>query len=428
MTVNQLACAIYGGRQGNHTLGSQTMDSTKVSISGGVVTFDTSGSHRLIPTGPPSGASATPTPPGGYTKEAWVYGFNMARCSVAPAAAVQKCRSVLSADAFKLTESTGRIWTVRVCGVDTATYTPADSSRHHVLVYITKVASGVYSSATIAISDTLWVCVLVDKSVIYNDAITARAAGGAYNLQFGSSTSDANAPTWTLSDVYMGFSDRSNPIGKVTVAEWGLTAGVTPPTGNDQSTKSTGTDAAVLVDERPPAGSGTTDVDWYQLIDDGTHLSQMCALNDTVLSAGDALYAVKLMLWQRQNTSSKISGIAGQMHDGTTRRRNGGNGLATGPTSYAEQLSNGNDAGAAGGANSDIYNHAPDGNLWDGKANAYLDGCFAGAYMNGATANASIFVDALVVETAVVLSGDSISAIADPGVILTTQRRRGGVV
>lgn len=424
MAVNAKLYGIFAGAAGDHALGSATKDAG-VTVSGGVLTFDRSKSHNWQPRGP-DGTTAT-TAPAGYTKLAVFYGFEIARDSVAPAASYVKAQTNGPTPAFQLTEDTSRVWTFKVAGTSIpGSYTPPDSNRHHVLIYITKVSGGSYLS-TWSPSDTLWVTILVDKSIQFNDAVTASTSNavGVKCPTFGQTATDANSPTFTVKNVAFGYSDRSNPIGKVTCKEWGFSLGVAPPAGHDQSVKSTGTDAAALVDERPPGGSGTTDVDWYQLIDDGTHLSQHSALTNTLLAAGDAMYGAVLKQWSRQNTSSKLSGAAGQMHDGTTNKRNGGNALVTGPTSYAEVLF-ASDGG--GGSQDDLYFLAPDGNAWGGKTNTYLDGCFAGCYMNGASANASIFIDALLVEVAVVLSGDSISAIADPGTTVTTQRRRGGVV
>lgn len=432
MAANAKLYVIFGASAGNHSLGSQTKEAG-VSFAAGVGTCDCSQAHTWQPRGPDS-VTAT-VAPAGYTKLSQVYGFDLSRDSVAASASRTKVTTTIAAAGgvavFELIEDTSRVWTFRISGtLIPGSYTPPDGNRHHVQIWVTKVSGGSYLS-TWSASDTLWVTIKIDGTIQFNDVITASGPIASVGSPiFGQSSAVGNSPSFTFANVSGGYSDRAAPLGKVTVKEWTFTTGAGTPAGHDQSTKSTGTDAAALVDERPPAGSGTTDVDWYQLIDDGTHLSQHSALANTLLAAGDLMYGAALKIWMRQNTSGKLTGAAAQMHDGTNNSRSGANALISGQTSYAEDLFT-NDGGVTnggGGSQDALFFAAPDAAAWSGKNNTYLDGCYAGAYMNGATANASVFIDAIVVEAAIVLSADAASALSDPGVTATTERRRGGIV
>jgi hypothetical protein len=440
VTVNVKGYVAYGANCGDHVLGSEIKDAG-ATVAAGVVRLARNQSHRWAPRGP--NGSDSLNLPAGYTKPAGVVMFRMKRESVAPAATVNKVRSYRSqtvnpgvTSGYAVVETTARKWRFTVAGTAIpGEYDPGDDNLHHVMIWVTMVDGPTYADGWIA-SNTLWVTILVDKTVWFNQAITAAAGSSsqAFGIEgtiplFGDSVTDANGSTFDVDDVFVCYSDRANPIGKVTVDYWRFTLGQAPPAGFDQSVKSAGADAAALVDERPPAGSGTTDADYYQLIDDGTHLKQQSRLDTSpILVAGDVPYMVQVRIWDRQNTSSKTSGIVAEMHDGTNARRNGGNVLINGPSSYAENLQSGEGGTDGGASQSARFNVAPDGNPWSAKDNTYLTGCYAGCRMNGVTANASILVDAIVCEIAIVKNGDAIAALPDPGVVATTQRQRVKIV
>jgi hypothetical protein len=310
-----------------------------------------------------------------------------------------------AADAIKITEAVGGVRTFTVGGVSIGTYTP--SGTQHIEIIVSKFAAGVYESSW-ASGDRIWVTVLIDKVITYNVQITATANGAPnYGVPIlGETAGIGGAATIDIDHMAWGYTDRANPIGKIAVGQWAWRLGVTPPTGYDEGAKSTGADGAAVVDETPPGGTGTTDGDYYDFVDDGSTVdNQVNALAQNILSAGDVLYAVGLKAWARTATSSKLTAIGGQLHDGTTASPIAGSTL-TGPTSYAETI--------FGNPGQAVWNTAPDSAAFSGKANAYLNGMFAGTYQSNITLNANMRVDALLVETAIVLSGDAISAIADP--------------
>ncbi len=410
MTVNADLRALMGFSAGNHILGSLTKEAG-VTVTSNVATCDTTQAHRWSPQGQHNFA---PTPPTGYTKLATVDEFVLQRSGTAGAD-----HKILgweglggnAADCIKITESTAGVWSFYVAGVFVGTYTPANSTDYHIAIWCTGRGAG--GTSYLSAWDTgwqVWVTVLIDKVVIFNQEIIATGPGNPrYGVPIfgeGAALGGANSAVFKVSHYGGGYSDRANPIGKITAAQWTLRLGQTPPAGYDDGTSKTpSADAAADVDETPPAGSGTTDVDYFDLTNNGTPAEQLCALAQNILAAGDVLYAVASKVWERTATSGKVAGVGTMLYDGTNRA-NIGLDAQTGPTSYAEDLAG--DAGIA------IWNNAPDGAAWSGKANAYLNGCWAGCYVSTLNTSANNRIDAQVIETAVVKSGDAISALADP--------------
>lgn len=404
MTVNAKLTALFGGSAGNHTLGAQLKEAG-VSIASGAFTFDTTQAHRLQPTG--WVGAGEPTQPTGYTKLCSGWSFLFTRSS----GTIDASHKIVSAarftgddpDQMTMREETDGKLTFVIAGQTVGTYTP--TGEHHIIMLASRASD---NNAAWAGDDAVWATVIVDKTVIINTTVLATRDGSPQRGApvFGESAAiGASANSFIVKQFAQFYTDRSNPIGKITVGQWTWRLGITPPVNNDQGTKSTGTDGAALIDEVPPGGSGTTDGDYYDVNNAATAQWQVNALAQNILSAGDVLYAVIVKPWERTATTDKLAGIGAALHDGTNRVGIGGNAL-TGPTSYAETIF-GNEGCA-------IWNTAPDATAWSGKANAYLNGCFAGTEAPGTNTSANNRVDAIIVETGIVLSADTISALSDP--------------
>lgn len=416
MTVNADIRSLVAFSAGDHALGS-SLKEAGCTVTSGVLSFDTTVAHRWSPLGQSNVFS--PTPPAGYTNLACGFMFVLQRSGTPGAThTIMQCwgdGTAYSADAIKITEDTSGVWSFIVAGVRLGTYTPSVSTDYHIMFYVTNMKVGTPDKSQWNAGDLLWATVVIDKTVLFNESITATSIGGPGGNPmlgvpvFGESAGIGGSGVFKVSHFLSFYSDRANPLGKVTAAQWTWRLGVTPPTGYDDATKSTGTDGAAVVDEVPPGGSGTTDGDYYDLTNGASETQQVNALAQNILSAGDVLYAVINKVWERTATTGKISGIGAALHDGTNFAQKGGAAL-TGPTSYAETT--------FGNAGCAIWSTAPDAALWSAKANAYLNGCYAGTYAPGTNSSANNRMDAIIIETAIVKSGDAISALADP---VTTQ-------
>lgn len=403
MVADYFPMSIYGAFAGDHSFGTTTKEAGVV-CSGGTITLTTGSAHAIAPRVTPSVTSP------GFAAAYMVTQFNLGQDSATPGATHAAFRAQ-GTDVCSVRMDTSGNWLFYVGGVLAYTYTPTGT--HHVYLIYGKDGGWAQTVArSWAVSDTVRLVVIIDKVVKYNGTQTATEA--ATNLQnsaltFGQSTTVSGGSTYTLSAIHHGQTTLTNPIGKLTSAEWTMVAnsgsggdsGGVPYTGYDSSVKSTGTDAKALVDERPPAGSGTTDADEYQLTNNGTNLKQLVALADTLLSAGDVLYAYHINIWDRAVGSAKSNSTYLLMHDGTNVVQDVLAVLAA-PTSYAYHARN------AGG--NTIYTTAPDGAVLTGKTNTYLDTIQVGLEMNtGSTANAVLKCDCMVIEIAKVASGDDIT-------------------
>lgn len=468
---------LCGAFQGNHKLGSVLWPAGVTGVAGPKLQFDGSQDHEWRPRG--FGAPGNPT---GYSRIAWFFQFpyTISTGTVGTAHWIFSRNSAAAgtADLLGIKEKTDRDLEFYLDSTLMLTWTP--SAEHHIYIILMKSGGG----ASLAAGEEAWLTVLIDKTVVLNIRHTMSAALNPTNgpPYFGeqSAISGSSSLVWNIGHYNAGFTDWDDPIGKITDTEWALTLAGSPVW--NQSTKSTGTDAAALVDERPPAGSGTTDSDYYKQIPNTTGIYQTMPLADNLLGAGDTLLAVNVKVWDRAAATGKnatprvvlletaatalindIDGITSgetsitydnaggqrpvnygyiriddassggeemwvtadsgtvltvtRAQNGTTAASHANNetirwfahlALTTlsGITSYAEHV-------ASAGVN--IFDKAPDNTVLSGKANAYLNTLEVGVGLLRSSDNtADLRVDAVLVEAAIVLSGDDIAALDDP--------------
>lgn len=275
------------------------------------------------------------------------------------------------------------------------TVTLADNTWTHIAVFYPGVSTD-HQSFT----------VLKDRTVEINVSVTFTGGGAEWvGENFGSDTKvTGNTMLFFLCHIVHGRTTRDDPIGQMTVKEWALTTPGAP--AFDEGTKSSGSDAAPLVDERPPAGDGETDVDDYFVKDAASNRDQTVEVVNTLLATGDKLVAYVLWIWDRSHALTKIINSKAMFYDGTTLQTELLVSLS-GVTSYATHDQSGNICPG------DL--EAPDGNDLQGKANSYLDNMeFGTRAETSSDADAVLRVATLVVEAGIVLSGETISALADP--------------
>ena len=286
------------------------------------------------------------------------------------------------------------------------------AENHRLLVFCdATVANGNSTPFTVVLDSTVEINVTATNNT--GSTIDISNGAGTWGESSGIASSTVVISVW---DAFAGFTDRDDPVGHLTKTHWPLSTGVTPPTGYDEGTKSSGTDAAALVDERPPNGTGTTDSDEFTLIDGtGTRL-QAVALGNSLLAAGDILMGLQVILWDRGTSQSKVVSSKCGFHDGTTYTPASDEGedqgslvSLTGITSYAEHLAGGNEGIFA--------TLAPDGAQLSAKGNTYLDGMFCVVEALGSSDNnASLRVSTVIVEALIEASGDGLDALDDPPV------------
>ena len=394
--------AIYGANAGDHAVGTLAKEAG-VACSAGTITFTVGSAHTL-----------QPLTTSGITSPGFNDAYMMLQCTLGKDSATPGADHTAftkQGTVAKIVHTTAGTWQFYVGGVLMYTHTP--SGTHHVYFIFGKDGGW---DATVArswiVGDTVRCVVLIDKVQKFNGTATATEA--ATNLHngapsFGQSTTVSGGGTFTVSGIVYGQTTITAPVGKLTVAEWAMVAnsgsggdsGGVPYTGYDSGQKSSGTDAKALVDERPPNGSGTTDSDYVNLINNGTNLKQLVALTDTLLSAGDVLWAYHLYIWDRASGAAKTNSTYALHHDGTNVIQDA-LAILSSPTSY--------DYHGPGGSQPNIRINAPDSNPLTGKANAYLDGIQVGMEMNtGSTANAVLVFDMCLVEIAKVASGDGVT-------------------
>ena len=412
---------LYGGSAGDHDLGS-TLKELGVSVAGGVVTIATHTlAHRFRPTSP-SGAMVGQIPTT-YTHLASVMEVRMRRTTNVASIGAQHILFQTGTDGagagtttdLAAIEKTDGNWDIYLCGVLVYTYTPTQNVFAHIEL-IAGTATPNANGHNWDNGDSCLATVLIDKVIVYNAVITAVGQGTPLNggpspdnwaIEFGQSAGIGGSAVYEVSHIVMGFTDRYATIGKVSVNEWTLSLGVTPPTGYDDGniTPVAETDAAAVINERPPLNSGSAETtDFYDLVNNGTDLEQVSALSNSLLAAGDVLYALRLLQWSRSYSGTKIFQFKSILHDGTNVAGVTCNAIAS-PSSYAEEK----DSGSL-----EVLFHltAPDGAPWTGKANSYLDSMHVGAQVAGlSAADSGGRVDAIIVEAARELSGDAIESL-----------------
>lgn len=260
----------------------------------------------------------------------------------------------------------------------------------------------VFMPPTASVSASCRVIALLDKTVVLDETVTASQSVNRTNNAptFGEAALITSSTVkWYVGGWHGGFTDLDDPIGKLTTREWSLHLGQTP--FYNEGTKSTGTDAAALVDERPPNGSGTTDSDYFHIIDAANAEDQSVELVNTLLGSGEVVHAIKTQIWDRGFVSGKAANVDHLYLDTTNTVKTALVSFVT-ATSYAEHT---RPSGAPV-----LVSTAPDGAQLRAKDNTYLDLVEVGASMNaGSDVNAAVRVSTLLVEVAIVADGDDVT-------------------
>lgn len=407
---------LHGCSGGDHAIGS-VLKEAGVTVTIGLLQFTTTSAHRFRPTAPVS----APSPPAGLYHPAAFLQCTLTRTNgTGGGESIGANHKIVhtNADAggagsetdFQILEKTTGDWDIYVAGAVRYTHTPTQGVAYHIEM-ICGLASAAATGYSWANGASVVAVVIIDGVVVYNAVVTAATGGSPlFNngaaptevLTFGESAGIGGTAVFRVDSISMGFTDLWRPIGQVAVFEWALSLGVTPPTGYDQAFKSTGTDAAALIDERPPNGSGVIDSDYYDIVEGGSQVKQVSALADTLLSAGDVLYAVRHLQWSRSYVGTKVFSFLMILHDGTNVAGLS-DVLATSPSNYIEEVLR------SPGTNAVIHHTAPDARPWWEKANGYLDGMFIGNDVDPASAaDSGGKVSTIIAESAVILSGNDV--------------------
>jgi len=393
---------IFGASQGNHVLGSGSTAAGVTFVAGPKVQFDGSQAHDWLPR-----SNGSMSNPAGWSRYCWMYQFSytISTGTVGSAHYVFR-RGNDTTRNLCIMEKTDRDLEIYLDNTLMLTWTP--SAEHH--IYITIYNATIGAGGTLAIGEEAWLTIWIDKTLVLNVRHTmSMALNPANGVPFFGETSaisGSSSLVWNIGNYVAGYTDRDDLLGKVTAKNWGWTTGGTPYTGYNESNKSTGTDAAALIDEIPPNGSGTTDSDYYDVLDATSKRNQTSDLADSLLAAGDVAYGLIQKVWDRDVSASKVANSSAIIHDGTNVIAQGMVSYS-GITSYAEHT--------LSGFSPIIWDTAPDGAEWSAKTNTYLDGLEAGVRSDTSSdTNATIRVSTIVMEAAIVLSGDTISNPDDP--------------